>query len=93
LETTTIKHHWQAVESGNFIEGYTYTSERDGDFTIALSITGINFMGLIKMENLLEAEIAETEKIIADGSTSEYYTKHLDELTKCLEALKRARQA
>ena len=91
---TKIKYHWQLVESGNFIEGYTYTGEAEKDYTIALSITGLNFIGLIKMENLLEAEIAKVKKRLAGrDELDEYNEKHLAELTKCLEALVRARHA
>ena len=90
METTNKKEVWELVQSGEFAEGYTYTGEAEGDFTIALSMTGLTFLGLIKLERLVEEEIAETN---TKDTTIGLHQEHINELTKVLEAIQRARRA
>lgn len=90
METTNKKKVWELVQSGEFAEGYTYTGEAEDDFTIALSMTGLTFLGLIKLETLVEREIAKT---VAEDSTIALHQEHLIELTKVLGAIQRARRA
>lgn len=89
METTNKKKVWELVQSGDFAEGYTYTGSAENDYTIAISMTGFTFLGLIKLERLLEEEIART----AENTTIALYQEHINELTKVLEAIKRARLA
>jgi len=91
METTTRKKKvWELVQSGEFAEGYTYTGSADDDYTIALSMTGLTFLGLIKLERLVEAEIAKTS---AEDSTIALHQEHIIELAKVLEALQRVRHS
>jgi hypothetical protein len=89
LETTNKKKVYELVLTGEFAEGYTYTGVAEDDFTIAISMTGFTFLGLIKLERLVEEEIAKT----AENNTIALHQEHIDELTKVLEAIKRARLA
>ena len=90
METTNKKKVWELVQSGEFAEGYTYTSPVDYDFTIALSMTGLTFLGLLKVERLVEKEIAKTS---AEDSTIALHQEHIIELTKVLEAIQRVRHS
>lgn len=90
METTTKKKVYELVESGEFAEGYTYTGSAENDYTIAISMTGFTFLGLIKLERLLEEEIAKTSM---EDTTIGLHQEHINELTKVLEAIKRARVA
>jgi hypothetical protein len=90
METTTRKKKvWELVQSGEFAEGYTYTGSADDDYTIAISMTGFTFLGLIKLERLVEEEIAKT----AENSTIALHQEHIIELAKVLEALQRVRHS
>jgi hypothetical protein len=90
METTTRKKKvWELVQSGEFAEGYAYTGEAEDDFTIALSMTGLTFLGLIKLERLVEEEIART----AENNTIALHQEHIIELAKVLEALQRVRHS
>jgi hypothetical protein len=90
LETTTKKSVYELVQSGEFAEGYAYTGEAENDYTIALSMTGLTFLGLIKLERLVEEEIARTN---TEDATIGLHQQHINELTKVLEAIQRARKA
>jgi hypothetical protein len=90
METTNKKSVYEIVQSGEFAEGYAYTGEAENDYTIALSMTGLTFLGLIKIERLVEEEIARTS---TEDVTIGIHQEHINELTKVLEAIKRARKA
>lgn len=94
METTTKgKSIYELVQSGEFVEGYAYTSEVKGDFTIAISLTGLTRSGLYKVTELLRAEIDETKANLAGTSNKvliKIYKSDLVELVKVLEAIERA---
>jgi hypothetical protein len=90
METTNKKSVYEIVQSGEFAEGYAYTGEAENDYTIALSMTGLTFLGLIKIERLVEEEIARTS---TEDATIGIHQQHINELTKVLEAIQRARKA
>lgn len=90
METTTKKKVYELVQSGEFAEGYAYIGEAENDFTIALSMSGLTFLGLIKLERLVEEEIAKTN---AEDTTIGLHQEHINELTKVLTAIKGARHA
>lgn len=89
METTEKKKVWELVLTGEFAEGYTYTGSAENDYTIAISMTGFTFLGLIKLERLVEEEIART----AENTTIALHQEHINELTKVLEAIQRARKS
>jgi hypothetical protein len=93
METTTGKTVYELVRSGEFVEGYAYTSEKKGDFTIAISLTGLTRSGIYKITNLLQTEIDETKANLAGTSNKvliKIYKAELVDLTKALEAIERA---
>jgi hypothetical protein len=93
METTTGKTVYELVRSGEFVEGYTYTSEKKGDFTIAISLTGLTRSGVSKISHLIQIEIDETKARLA-GTSNEVLTRiykaELVDLNKSLKAIERA---
>jgi hypothetical protein len=94
METTnTGKSIYELVRCGEFVEGYAYTSEKKGDFTIAISLTGLTRSGVSKISHLVQIEIDETKARLA-GTSNELLTKiykaELVDLDKSLKAIERA---
>lgn len=94
METTnTGKTVYELVRSGEFTPGYTYTSEAEGDFSIALSTTGLTHSGVWTVIRLVEDEITRTQALLVNTESevlARIYTSEIDDLRKTSTALRQS---